>query len=260
MTRTGLEPFGDKMRLPRSTDISESENLIYWTAEMAMSRLMNRIVGSLYSPDNIDIALLAESGPTPNNASINQLVALSSELNRQLEQYCSTIPVQPPLTVDPISNGKRRRLNLRSLYARQLIHRPFVLYVALQSAPQASPLVAQASSSRSPTPQQSPYAMPRIVLEKCSVCTQSCEAYIRTAVDDVLERRSPDLWTVAQRSVASFVVLFLASRSPHLRHLAPDLDALASALVPRLREWATPGLLFEALGRIVDTLLASRYH
>lgn len=250
------------MRLPRSTDISEAEDLIYFAAEMAIKRLMNRIIGSLYSPDNIDVGLLAESASAPGSTNLNQLLALSSELNRQLEQYYATIPVQPTLAEDPTSNDKRRRLNLRSLYARHLIHRPFVLYVALQPAQQEeiSPIAHHTSASWSSPPQQttqsSPYPIPRIILDKCHVCIQACEAYILSVVD-ILDKRTPYLWTTSQSCVASFVVLYLASRSPQLRHMTPDLNALAGVFVPKLQNWAMPGSLFEALLSIMNLLVAN---
>lgn len=257
VTRTGIEPLGDRMRLPRNIDITESEDMIYFAAEMAIRRLMNRIIGSLYSPENIDIALLAESAPTPNNTSLNQLLALSSELSRQLDQYYAHIPIQPPISVDPISNERRRRLHRRSLFARQLIHRPFVVYVALQPTCAGSP-VHQHQSSRSPTPQPS-CSMPRIILDMCHVCIRSCEDFIHNVVDsDVLDKRSPDLWTIAQSCMTPFVVLFMASGSLHLKHLTPDIDVLAGALAPKIRKWATPGSPFEAFLKILDTLLAGR--
>lgn len=249
------------MRLPQSIDIGEAEDLIYFAAEMAIRRLMNRIIGTLYSPDNIDVSLLAESGLMTANTNLHQLLALSSELNRQLDQYYATIPIQPPITVDSTSTEKRRRLNLRSIYARYLIHRPFVLYVALQpSHPQPSPSIHQPSSSQAPTPQplsSSPGSMPRDILEKCYICIQSCEAYILN-VGDTLDRRTPYLWTVSQSCIVSYIVLYLASESPYLRHMAPDLDVLASSLGPKLQKWATPGSLFEELLRIMDLILGRR--
>lgn len=241
------------MRLPRSFDASESENLIYWTAEVAILRLINRIIGNLYSPDNIDITLIAESGTTSNNNSLNQLVTLSSELDRQLEEYYNTIPVRPPLSVDPVSNDQRRRLNARALYARHLIHRPFVLYIALQPTHQPS-VSTRASSAKSPL--HLPYPTMRVIMEKCKVCIQSSEGYIQNAVT-LLDKPSPHLWSVAQASVACFVVLLLASRSPHLRPLVTDVDILASMLLPSLKKRASAGSLFGALVKIVEGLLAN---
>lgn len=94
------------------------------------------------------------------------------------------------------------------------------------------------------------------MLEKCHVCIQSCEAYILNAVD-MLDKRTPYLWTVSQSCLESFIVLYLASRSPHLRHLTPDLNALAGAFGPKLQKWATPGSALEALLNITNLLLAS---
>ncbi|KAF3767418.1 hypothetical protein M406DRAFT_240758, partial [Cryphonectria parasitica EP155] len=59
--------------------------MIHNAGQKLLERI-NKIIGSLYSPDNVDITLLAELGPVPNNTSLNQLITLSSELNRQLEQ------------------------------------------------------------------------------------------------------------------------------------------------------------------------------
>lgn len=191
--RNGIEPLGDKMRLPQSTNISEAEEFIYFAADMAIRRLMNRMIGSLYSPDNIDSSLLAGNGLLTSKTNLHQTLALSSELNRQLDQYYATILVQPTIAVDPTSSEKRRRLHLRSLYARHLIHRPFVIYVALQaSQQQPSPSIQQASASQPSTPQplQSPaFQMSQNIMEKCSICVQSCEAYI-LHVGDMLERRT----------------------------------------------------------------------
>ncbi|KAJ4387211.1 hypothetical protein N0V93_007800 [Gnomoniopsis smithogilvyi] len=262
--RNGIEPLGDKMRLPQSTDISEAEDLIYLAAEMTIRRLTNRIIGSLYSPDNVNTGLLTGSFSAPGCKNLKQLLALTSELNRQLEQYYTTIPINPSLAVDPTSNDKRRILKLRSLYARHLIYRPFVLCVALQPGQQreeSPPSDNQASPSRSPTPkspQSSPFPMARIILEKCYACIQSCEAFILN-VPDLLVKRTPYLWTVSQSCLASFIVLFLASRSPHLRHMTPDLDMLAGAFGPKLQLWATPGSSFEALLNMVKSLLSSRH-
>lgn len=249
------------MRLPQSMDFAESENLIFFTAKMALRRLTNRIIGSLYSPENVDISLLTESPPTPDNVNLNQLLALSSELNRQLDQHYSTIPIQPPLTTDPTSTPQRRRLHLRALFARQLIHRPFVLYVSLQppttatvfhtASATASPIP---SSSSSPAPQ---YPIPRILLERCHTCLQSAESYIHDA-GELLDKRTPHLWSVAQGCVSSFAVLILAERSSHLHPLTPDLEALAMLIASRLRRWATPGSLFVALLDILQRLLADR--
>lgn len=257
VVRSGIEPLSDEVPLPRSVEDSDHDDLIYFVAETAITRLMNRIHSSLYSPASADITVLAESPLTPNSSILNKVLTLSSELNRQLEQHYISIPVHPSILADPVSNDRRRILNLRYHHARHLIYRRFLLFVALRPQQQSSPAPG-ATSSRSPTATQILYPLPRITIEKCHVCIQSSEALLIAAAD-VLEKRSPYLWTVFDISVASFTVLFLASQSPYLRHLVPDLDALAGVFVPKMRKWATPGSSFEAGSKIVDMLLASRY-
>lgn len=217
--RTGIEPLGDLMRLPHSMESSESEHLIYFTAEMAMGRLMNRIYGSLYQPD----------APPPH-----RLLALTSELDRQLGQYYCTIPMLPPLAADPVSSDRRRLLGLQYSYARQAIYRPFVV---------------SATSSGSGS---------GVVMEKRQMCIDACEAYIWGAAE-VLGRRSAYLWSVAQRCVVCFVVLLVASVSPQKQQRSvPDLDVLGSLVASRIRPWATPGSSLEALVGMLDALVESR--
>jgi hypothetical protein len=109
------------MPLPRSVGISEHEDLIYFVAETAIQRLINRVHSSLYSPDKIDITVLSETVPAAASPNLNRLVAISSELNRQLEQYYNSVPITPPLMTDPTSNDRRRILNLRYHHARHLM-------------------------------------------------------------------------------------------------------------------------------------------
>lgn len=229
-----------------------------------MRRLMNRIYGSLYSPENIDFSLLAENASSSEIPPLNRLLILTSELDRQLEQYYGTIPILPPIAVDPISTDKRRLLTLRYSYARQVIYRPFILYVALQQPSQyflPVPTRLASPTTRSPTPQRlaSTFSVPsRIVMEKCQTCIQACEAYIWSAVE-ILGKRTPHLWSVSQSCLVCFVVLYLASLSPQLQRLVPDLGVVAGAIVPQIQKWATPDSALEALVRFFTTLLESRY-
>ncbi|KAI3392281.1 hypothetical protein diail_5918 [Diaporthe ilicicola] len=255
VVRSGIEPLGDTMPLPRSVEVSDHDDLIYFVAETALQRLINRVHSSLYSPDNFDITVLPETVPAANNPNLNRLLAISSELDRQLEQYYGSIPITPPITSDPISNDRRRILNLRYHHARHIIYRLFVLYVASYNRPQPSP-IPQRSSSRSPSTQLvSMSPMPRIILEKCKICIQSCEAFLLGAVE-ILDKRSPYLWSISDGVLACFAVLFMASQSPYLGHLTPDLQGLADAVIGKLKKWATPGSVFEAQVRIVDRLLS----
>lgn len=243
------------MPLPRSVDISDHDDLIYFVAETAIQRLINRVHSSLYSPDNTDITVLSETVPAAANPNLNRLVAISSELNRQLEQYYNSIPITPPIMTDPVSNDRRRILNLRYHHARHIIYRLFVIYVASYKYLQPSPPILQ-GPSRSPSTQFFPLSpIPRIIIEKCHICIQSCEAFLRGAVD-ILDKRSPYLWSISDGTLACFIVLFMASQSPYLRHLTPDVAGLADIVIAKLQKWATPGSVFEAQVSIVNRLLS----
>lgn len=242
------------MPLPRSVEGSDHDNLIYFVAETAIQRLINRVHSSLYSPENIDMTVLPETIPAAANPTLNRLLAISSELNRQLEQYYNSIPITPPIMTDPVSNDRRRILNLRYHHARHIIYRLFVIYVASYKYLQPSPPISQ-GSSRSPSAQLFPISpIPRTIIEKCHICIQSCEAFLLEAVE-ILDKRSPYLWSISDGALACFVVLFVASQSPYLRHLTPDLTGLADMVIAKFKKWATPGSVFEAQVIIVDRLL-----
>ncbi|KAG8167412.1 hypothetical protein KVR01_003101 [Diaporthe batatas] len=210
--RTYFHELEESTPLPRPLDLVNPEP-ISWPLfapgllqELA-DRLINRVHSSLYSPDSIDVTVLSETVPAAANPNLNRLVAISSELNRQLEQYYISIPITPPIMADPVSNDRRRILSLRT------------------------------------------------IIEKCHICIQSCDAFLRGAVD-VLDKRSPYLWSISDGALACFIVLFLASQSPYLRHLTPDVTGLADVVVAKLRKWATPGSVFEAQVSIVDGLMS----
>ncbi len=81
-----------------SLDPTEGDDAIYFTAETAIRRLLNRIHNSLYALDS-DLAMTAAVGATTfNNTICNKILALSSELDRQLDEWHRSIPVKlrPP--------------------------------------------------------------------------------------------------------------------------------------------------------------------
>lgn len=248
VVRTGIEPMADKMPLPRTLDPSETDDIIYFVAETAVRRLLNRIHSSLYSSDNSDIAAVTDPSSGPNNISLNKLMALSSELNRQLEEWYSSIPgrVRPPIGTEPMTSERGKVLRIRYYAARHIIHRPFVLYVALQTSP------APGSQPTTPQPQ---YQIPRLILEKCTTCIASCEAYLYN-VSEMLEKRSPYLWTFSQSAMAALLMIIIANSSPQLRPFTPDIEGLYAMIVPKIRKWAAAGSSFEAEVKILDTIAA----
>lgn len=245
--RSGIEPQADKMPLPRTLNITENNDILYFVAETAIRRLLNRIHSSLYSREHADINALAEDPAMLNNISLHKLVTLSSELNRQLEEWYHSIPgkIRPLIGTGHVANDRGKVLRIRYYAARHIIHRPFVLYVALQ---QSSTPTGHTTGSPQPL-----LPLPRVVREKCQVCIDSCQTYLYNVVE-MLDKRSPYLWTFSQSCMACLLVLLLSKSSPQLASFTPDLTPLTALVLPRLRRWATPGSSFEAEVKILETL------
>jgi hypothetical protein len=223
--------------------------MIYFVAETAVRRLLNRIHSSLYASDNADLPAMVEGASTPNSISLSKMLALSSELNRQLEEWYGSIPgkLRPPIGTAPIASDRGKVLRIRYYAARHIIHRHFVLCVALQQM--------RMSASPSPGPGQtsSTFLIPRVVLEKCETCISSCTTYLYNVVG-MLDKRSPYLWSFSQSCMACLLVLLIADSCPQLRPLTPMIKPLQAMVIPKLRRWATPGSSFEAEMRILESL------
>lgn len=248
--RSGIEPLADKMPLPRTLNPTENDDIICFVAETAIRRLLNRIHSSLYSPDNSEVNPLAEDAPLLNKISLNKLVALSCELNRQLEEWYDSLPerIRPPKGTDPVTGDRGKVLRIRYYAARHIIHRPFVLYVALQQTTTSATSATSASSLPLPL-----FPMPRVLLEKCEICINSCQAYLYNVVE-MLDKRSPYLWTFSQSCMACLLVLLISDSCPQLRCLMPNWELLRAMVLPKLRRWATPGSSFEAEAKILESL------
>ena len=170
------------------------------------------------------------------------LVALSGELNRQLEEWYFSMPesLRPPVGIGPVASDRGRALRIRYYEARHLIHRPFVMHI-VQYCP---PAAAVEEPARAPDP---------VVLNRCRVCVESCVAYIYNAAE-MLDRPSSDLWSIAHGCMACLIVLGTAGSHPPLRHLVPPLGPLHHLVMTQLRRWATPGSSLEAEAVILEKL------
>lgn len=247
MPRSGIEPLADKMPLPRTLHPRENDDIYYFVAETAIRRLLNRIHSSLYSTDHNDINALTEDPSMSGNISVHKLLSLSSELNRQLEEWYHSIPgkIRPPIGTEHVANDRGKVLRIRYYAARHIIHRPFILYVALQQT--------AASARSTPGSPQPVLSLPRVVQEKCEVCIDSCQTYLYNVVE-MLDKRSPYLWTFSQSCMACLLVLLISRSSPLLRPFTPDFSPLTAMVLPRLRRWATAGSSFEAEVKILESL------
>ncbi|KAI0478933.1 hypothetical protein GGR56DRAFT_350395 [Xylariaceae sp. FL0804] len=255
--RSGIEPLGDKMPLPHSTGPGDDENHVYCIAEHAIRRLLNRIHSSLYCPSPEMMQTSYSTGPPDpthiwRRLSLQKLLSLSSELNRQLEEWYHSIPqyLRPPKGTDALPNDRSRVLRIRYYAARQIIHRPFLLQVV-------SGFERPGSPSNSPTMVADPYGNPLpIVMEKCKACIDSCIAYLHNAAE-MIDKRSPYLWTFSQSCVACLVILWMADSSPSLQQLVPAMQPMQDMVLARLRRWATKDSSFDAEVRILEGLVFS---
>ncbi|KAI1650721.1 uncharacterized protein F4817DRAFT_240361 [Daldinia loculata] len=248
--RSGIEPLGDRMRLPHNTDPSDNENIIYFIAEHAIRRLLNRIHNSLYGPE------LAETSFTgPNQAwqslGLQKLLALSTELNRQLEEWYISIPdyLRPLKGTLPLPNDRARVLRLRYYAARHIIYQPFLLQMVCRQQEAQSPA---GSSALSPDP----YGESPVFLEKCEACIDSCVTYLYNAVD-MIDKRSPYLWTISQSCLACLIMLWLADNSPTLHTYVPHMQPIQDMVLTKIRKWAPDDSSLAAEAQIIEQLVFS---
>ncbi|KAI5917229.1 hypothetical protein F4810DRAFT_65418 [Camillea tinctor] len=254
--RSGIEPLGDKMPLPHSTEPRDNENHIYYIAEHAIRRLLNRIHNALYGTEpghaSSYQAIVADPTVLWQGLSLQKLLSLSSELNRQLEEWYNSIPeyLRPPKGTDPLPNDRARVLRLRYYTAQQLIHRPFLLLTVSRRQEYRSP-------SHSPMSGSDPFMVPvPVVLEKCQVSINSCITYLYNATE-MINKRSPYLWMFSQGCLACLVMLWLAENSVALRPSVPTMQHIQSAVIANLRQWAVKDSSFEAEIHILEQLVFS---
>lgn len=237
------------MPLPHSTGPSDDENTIYSIAEHAIRRLLNRIHFSLYGPASESGT--ADSTTVWQGLGLQKLQTLSAELNRQLEDWYNSIPepLRPPKGVVALANDRLRVLRIRYYAARHIINRPYVLRVVLQQRESMSPVSP-------PGPSDQYYDPAPVVMEMCQICLESCLNYLYNAVE-MIDKRSPYLWSFSQSCMACLILLWMADSSPSLRHLVPNMHPIQSIVLSRLRKWARKGSSFDAEARIIERLVFS---
>jgi len=251
VSRSGIEPLGDVMQLPQSLESADDENHIYSIAEHAIRRLLNRILSALYNPESTVRQSVASPDPIHiwQSLTLPRLLSISAELNRQLEQWYSSIPdyLRFPKGTDPLPADRSRVLRSRYYMARHLIHRPFLLQAVSRYREERSP-------SLSPLLDAGPFSLPvPLVLEKCGTCIESCVTYLQNAVE-ILDRRSPYLWTFSQGCLGALVILWLADSSTSLTHLVPAIRPLQNLVLEKLGRWAAEDSSFDTEIRIIRQL------
>ncbi|KAI0199234.1 hypothetical protein F4808DRAFT_433114 [Astrocystis sublimbata] len=252
IARSGIEPLADTILLPQSLE-SDDKNHIYFIAEHAIRKRLNRILSELYSPDNAQqyATLAPDAVLIWQRQGLPRLLKISAELNIQLEQWYRSIPEHckfPAAT--NVLDDRSRVLRIRYHMARHLIFRPFLLQA-----------VATQRKSRSPlglSPQESdPFSFPStVIMERCEYCVTSSLSYLYDAVE-MLNRRTPYLWTLSHNCMVMLVILWLAENSPGTSHLIPAMRPIQSVVLERLHRWAFKDSSLDASIRIVEQLVFS---
>lgn len=145
---------------------------------------------------------------------------------------------------------------MRYYAARHIIHRPFVLYASAQSQQQRlrRPSAEQMSPDTSAGTDVPLAVLPQVVIEKCEFCIESCVMYLYNTVE-MLDKRSPYLWSAAQSCLACFIVLMLAESCRPLRKFVPPIRPLQETVISKLKQWAAKGSSFEAVVAIMKSLV-----
>ncbi|KAF2099538.1 hypothetical protein NA57DRAFT_75038 [Rhizodiscina lignyota] len=182
--RSGIEPLVDKMPFPKFSNSSNPETL-FFLAEIPARSILNRVHHAVYFTDTISIytgsflSVISSTLPPSPNPDVS-LLRVCAELNHQLETWYDSLPdvIKPDLAADPVGSRQACLLRLRYWSAKQVIYRPFVIYVTSLAPEQAA-------------------VIPPSVLDMCSVCLNSCRFFLQTA-DHVLSERSSYTYSTAQ--------------------------------------------------------------
>lgn len=172
------------MPFPNYGTTPSPENL-YTLAEISARSLLNRIHHTLFFTDSLSIYVgrnldhLSASSPPDLNPDAS-LLRVCEELDRQLETWYEALPeaIKPDLAGNPGGNGQASLLRLRYWSAKQIIYRPFVIYVTSQRA-------------------DTNMNVPQSVLEMCQMCLSATRMFLLTA-GHLLSLRTPYTYSSAQ--------------------------------------------------------------
>ncbi|KAI6084258.1 hypothetical protein F4821DRAFT_175654 [Hypoxylon rubiginosum] len=227
LPRSGIELLIDSMPFPCFSDRIDQDGLSFLVI-CSVRRLLNRIHRAIYAgfpkwaardPNSI-----IWNATEPHEAfwTVGGLESICSELSHQLDSWYHSLPesIKPDFSDDVPRSRLEGWLRLRYWFARHIICRPCLVYAAT-------------------LPDQ--LHLPPYVLKYSEMCVESCRKYIITA-SFVLKERTQYTWMTIQASLACAFVITIASGSPLLCHLVPDIKGLR------------PGSSAESIGWILNTI------
>ncbi|KAL2187706.1 hypothetical protein L209DRAFT_753811 [Thermothelomyces heterothallicus CBS 203.75] len=236
LPQSGLQQLIDQTSLPSFDGVDSAQSTAY-LAEISIRRLLNRVHHTLYPRKQNVLSLSSTSLTAADDLSAAEIASVTSvceELHRQLNSWYESIPEpsRPSLGTELTGSDRERVLRIRYYAARHIIHRPFVLHIVTNN-------LQHVSNST--------------VLEKASVCIESCRAYLHNTTE-ILRRQSQYTWTFSLSSLGAIVVLTLASRNPALSQFVPDIDELQTLAINNVRPWAYRGSSIETVLSIMEEM------
>ncbi|OPB46424.1 hypothetical protein A0O28_0065450 [Trichoderma guizhouense] len=239
--RSGIDVLVDRMPFPNYGTNPKLEHLCV-LAEISARSLLNRMHHAIYFTDSLTIyaGRALDSLASSQQSSLQpdaSLLRVCSELNSQLDRWYDGLPVdiKPDLFDRAPGNRQACILRLRYWSAKQSIFRPFVIH---------------ATSSQY---EKEDVEVPPAVVAQCKVCLAACRAFLHGAIY-LLSERTPYAYSSLQFTLNCFLVLALAANSPHLGHLAEDIDSDHQIVVEALEPWARPGSSIEHALEIANSV------
>ncbi|KKP06205.1 hypothetical protein THAR02_01718 [Trichoderma harzianum] len=239
--RSGIDVLVDRMPFPNYGTNPKLEHLCV-LAEISARSLLNRMHHAIYFTDSLTIyaGRALDSLASSQQSSLQpdaSLLRVCSELNSQLDRWYEGLPVdiKPDLFDRAPGNRQACILRLRYWSAKQSIFRPFVIH---------------ATSSQY---EKEDVEVPPAVVAQCKVCLAACRAFLHGAIY-LLSERTPYAYSSLQFTLNCFLVLALAANSPHLGHLAEDIDSNHQIVVEALGPWARPGSSIEHALEIANSV------
>ncbi|KAG4433805.1 hypothetical protein IFR05_010719 [Cadophora sp. M221] len=214
---------------------------MYWLADLSARRLLNRVHHVMYDSSIQSTRRSATANATGQfPRSIASVLQISTELNHQLSSWYDLLPqsIKPDLenydnhawTLDEVIILQRFHA------AGEIIFRPFFYHVCALPADTVVPL---------------------FMTENCSMCIHHCRQFL-SLVDRRLEIPSASTEIVLHSTLAVTIILTLASISPLLKHLVPDIEELERNAAGFFHKWAFPGSSVESMLAIATTMSMKR--
>ncbi|KAI5310225.1 hypothetical protein KEM55_000285, partial [Ascosphaera atra] len=151
---------------------AERDDLINWS-EASIQKIMS---------DARSLLCVSDGQPMDSMHTLQALSSMTADFERQLAMWYDSLPtdVKPRIGLETPSDDGETMLRLRYHEAKQVIHKPFVLYLA-----SLSPRDVKMCD------------LPPFVIEKARSCLESCRLYVQNA-GEMLKKPSRHTWAVTQ--------------------------------------------------------------